>query len=69
MKKKLYLVRLIGCDDETEFYLHMTDEEHLFARRLSAMTEDVSDYLCMPTVMISDEVNPDSADPDFRTFE
>ena len=51
MKEK-YLIVLSGCDDETEFEVRLTKDEHILMRKIAKKSINTSIYGCMPTLGI-----------------
>lgn len=58
MKKK-YSITLYGCDDSTTFFddsttffMDLTEEEYTLFKRASELSEETSEYGCMPTMDI-----------------
>lgn len=51
----LYLIRLIGCDDTTEFTMELTDQEADLLEKISIKSQEVSTYNCMPKLKIHKE--------------
>lgn len=47
-------VSIEGCDNSTNFYLVCTDEQLKFLKEISKMTNQVSEYSCMPVVKLFD---------------
>lgn len=48
-----YTIKLRGCDDGTEFGMDLSDDEAALLRRVSAASQEASDYGCMPTLVIA----------------
>ena len=46
---------LSGCDDATEMELDLTEEELVFLRKVSALSQATSTYGCQPTLIIRKE--------------
>lgn len=46
-------VVLQGCDDSTEFFVDLTDDEMALVERLSTLSKEASSYGCMPTLNIT----------------
>lgn len=53
---KTYEICLMGCDDETRFNMELTDTELELVQRICKLSEETSDYGCMPT-MTCEEVS------------
>ena len=49
----MYKVTLIGCDDQTDMFIDLTDEQVTFLEMLSKLSKETSSYLCMPTLEIA----------------
>lgn len=47
-----YRIRLIGCDDTTEFVMDITEDEAALIRRVAEKSDETSNYGCMPTMTI-----------------
>ena len=47
-------VSIQGCDNSTDFYLVCTEDQLKFLREFAKMTEQVSEYDCMPVVQLFD---------------
>ena len=43
-------IRLIGCDDTTEFIREMTEHEFAFLGEIAEKSNKVSTYRCMPVM-------------------
>ena len=41
-------IRLVGCDDTTEFNMDMTPKEYEFLKKIAKKSIEVSEYACMP---------------------
>ena len=52
-----YIVRLTGCDDETEIPMDLTPNEADLIRRLSAASHQASEYGCMPKLHLEESPN------------
>lgn len=53
MNKDLYCITLIGCDDETEFEMELTQEEAKLVKHLFTATIEKSSYNYIPTLVIT----------------
>jgi hypothetical protein len=51
MVKARYLITLLGCDDQTEFFMDLTDEEVRLITRVSQLSLKVSAYRCQPRLI------------------
>lgn len=51
-----YLICLAGCDDSTRFLMDLTDQEKECIDRLIALANQASEYSCMPSMWISDDI-------------
>lgn len=45
-------IRLIGCDDTTEFTMELSDDEFVFLRKVAEKANKTSTYGCMPTMTV-----------------
>lgn len=54
MKKTSHTINLIGCDDETEFTMDLTDDEYDFLVKVAKKANQTSLYGCMPVLAIDD---------------
>lgn len=52
---KSYLISVIGCDDDTTFYMQLTDREAKLVKLLAEKCTEASTYTCMPTMMIQEQ--------------
>ena len=52
---KRVLVELRGCDQSTEFSMHVTPEELVFLARIAARSEEFSTYECEPVMIVKKE--------------
>lgn len=52
--KRLYYISVIGCDDQTDLRVELTDEEALIVSRIAIMTMERSHYDCMPVLNIEE---------------
>jgi hypothetical protein len=52
-KKRIY-IRVRGCDDTTQFFIDLTEQEIELIKRLAAITEKISTYGCMPTIAVDE---------------
>ena len=52
---KSYLIRVMGCDDTTSFYMQLTDIEAALVKRVAIKCTETSSYGCMPTMMIQEQ--------------
>ena len=50
--KTVYLVRLVGCDDETEINIALSESELEFVKRLSEYSKEISRCNCMPRIVV-----------------
>ena len=48
MIKKKYEIVLDGCDDSTKFEMELTNEEFELLKKISAKSNEASEYCCMP---------------------
>ena len=46
------IVSLSGCDDVTDMEMDVTEGEFAFLEKVSALSEKVSSYACMPTLEV-----------------
>ncbi len=47
-------IRVIGCDDETEFQMRLSDEALVVVKRLEKRCNDTSHGGCQPVIEIRD---------------
>jgi len=47
-----YKITLIGCDDQTEFEMDLTEDEFALVMRICDISVQTSVYTCMPTMQI-----------------
>jgi hypothetical protein len=47
-------ISLRGCDDSTEFIVDITKEQIKFLKSIEEISEEVSTYGCMPTMIIEE---------------
>lgn len=50
--KQEYRIALEACDDYTEFYLDLTDEQAKVLRMVGAVSRRTSDYRCKPVLLM-----------------
>lgn len=43
-------IRLVGCDDTTEFDMNMTPKEYEFLKKIAEKSIEISEYTCMPII-------------------
>lgn len=46
-------LRIIGCDDSTEFDIECNAEQYKFLQSICEKSKDVSEYRCMPVMEAS----------------
>ena len=51
----MYKIRLRGCDDDTEFFMDLTNQEYELVKKISEISKRTSTYDCMPTLEITQE--------------
>lgn len=49
---KKYLIRNCGCDDTTEFFIELNEEQLNFVIKLFEENNKVADYCCKPSLEI-----------------
>ena len=47
-------IQVRGCDDTTQFFIDLTEQEIEFIKRLAAITGKFSTYQCMPTIAVDE---------------
>ena len=52
MIKKKYEIILDGCDDSTKFEMELTNEEFELLKKVSAKSNEASEYCCMPRMYL-----------------
>ena len=52
MIKKKYEIILNGCDDSTKFEMELTNEEFELLKKVSAKSNEASEYCCMPRMYV-----------------
>ena len=55
--KKLYIIRLRGCDDETIFKMELDEKELQLVQEICKKSQETSTYGCMPEMFVYDENN------------
>ena len=50
--KNTYTISLVGCDDQTDFEMELTDEEHSLLKKVADKANETSTYDCMPRMYI-----------------
>ena len=50
-------IKLIGCDDTTEFDMDMTPKEYEFLKKIAEKSIEVSEYVCMPIMKLTVKEN------------
>ena len=50
-------IRLVGCDDTTEFDMDITPKEYEFLKKIAEKSIEVSEYACMPIMKLTVKVN------------
>ena len=50
-------IRLVGCDDTTEFDMDMTPKEYKFLKKIAEKSIEVSEYACMPIMKLTVKEN------------
>lgn len=56
-EKKPYIISLIGCDDQTDFKMELTDNELDLLKRVAAKSVETSTYGCMPIMELIECTN------------
>lgn len=51
---KPYMISLVGCHDETNFFIELNDTEKALIEKLSELSQEFSDCDCMPVLKIID---------------
>ena len=49
---KRYMITLVGCHDETSFFIPMTEEEKNFLQKIADLSKEFSESDCMPILEI-----------------
>jgi hypothetical protein len=52
---KIYKITLVGCDDMTEMFYPLNDEQAELIKNICELSKEKSDYSCMPTMKIEEE--------------
>lgn len=52
--KTKVIVRLVGCDDQTEIPLEVGVKELKFLKKIAAESEKISEFQCMPTLQVEE---------------
>ena len=55
--KKLYTIRLRGCDAETIFKMELDERELQLVQDICTKSQETSTYVCMPEMFVYDEDN------------
>jgi hypothetical protein len=53
-----YVVRLIGCEDETRLTVNLTPEEVILLDKIEKLSREASEYDCMPILVIENVIPP-----------
>ncbi len=48
-----YEIQLRGCDDSTQWVMELTDAEAWLLERVAALSDEISDYGCQPSMTIT----------------
>jgi hypothetical protein len=51
---KKYFITLKGCHDETNFFMELSDEQKAVVDEISRLSQEYSEFDCMPTLTIID---------------
>lgn len=51
---KEYCITVIGCDDQTEVHMMLTEKEHQLMTHLMNLINSTSTYGCMPRMSIEE---------------
>ena len=51
---KFYMISLIGCHDETNFFIELNDTEKALVEKLSELSREFSECDCMPVLKLID---------------
>jgi hypothetical protein len=51
---KSYIISLVGCCDETKFFMELNDTEKALVEKLSELSTKFSEYDCMPVLKLTD---------------
>lgn len=54
-----YVIRLSGCDDETEFKMCLTNSEYELLKKVAEKSQETSTYICMPKMFVEGIDIPD----------
>ena len=57
MDRKVYVISLVGCDDETVFEVDLTEEEANLVTKIADKANETSTYQCMPGMFIHEKEN------------
>lgn len=51
---KPYMISLVGCHDETNFFIDLTENERILVEKIAELSQEFSDCDCMPILKITD---------------
>ena len=51
---KTYMISLIGCHDETNFFMNLNENERILVEKIAELSQEFSDCDCMPVLKIID---------------
>lgn len=51
---KLYNIILKGCDDDTVIPIELTEEEFELIKKIGKLSQSISEYSCMPILLINE---------------
>lgn len=51
---KVYMISLVGCHDETNFFIDLTENERVLVEKIAKLSQEFSDCDCMPVLKITD---------------
>lgn len=61
--KHTYLIQLVGCHDETEFKICLTNSEYELLKKVAGKSQETSTYACMPKMFVERIDIPDMEPP------
>lgn len=51
---KTYMISLVGCHDETNFFINLSEEEKKLIEEIAILSKEFSDSECMPILKLTD---------------
>lgn len=63
--KHTYVIQLVGCDDETEFKMCLTNSEYELLKKVAEKSQETSTYDCMP-IMFVERIDIPDMEPPYR---